>query len=159
MAVRPPAPAPAAAGIRASVRARLAGLPPWAAPAGVAAGVLALGAFAAAVPPHGQGFYPRCPLYEATGVLCPGCGATRAVSALFSGHVATALRDNVLLVVALPLLALVWARWCAGRTGRPTPLARLRWPPAMHIAVPVVLVLYAVARNIPVRPFTLLAPV
>jgi len=136
----------------------LRSLPRWAAPAAVGAGVLAIGAFAAAVPPHGQAFYPRCPLYELTGVLCPGCGAMRAVSAIFSGHFGAAVHDNLLLVAILPLLVVLWAAWLARSAGWSTALPRLRWSPRLVAAVPVVMVAFGVLRNLPMHPFTALAP-
>src|SRR4051812_18283107 len=136
-------------------------LPRWVAPALVGAGAAAVGVVAAAVPPHGQAFYPRCPLYEVTGVLCPGCGATRAVSAIFSGHLGTAVHDNLLLVAMVPLIVVLWGAWLARTAGWSIPLpriARIRWSPPLVAAVPLVLVAFAVLRNLPVHPFTALAP-
>ena len=57
------------------------------------------------IPPGRYGFYPRCPFHEATGLLCPGCGATRALAALLHGHLAEALRWNTLVVMLLPPVA------------------------------------------------------
>lgn len=134
-------------------------LPSWAAPAAVGSAVTAACAFAAAVPPHGQGFYPRCPLYEMTGILCPACGATRAVSALCSGHLGAAVHDNLLLVALVPLLLLVWVGWMARSVGRRGGLARLRWPPALQLVLPVLMVVFAVVRNLPFAAFHGLVPV
>jgi hypothetical protein len=49
-------------------------------------------------------FYLPCPIHEYLGLLCPGCGATRALAALLRGHLTTAWHANPLLVCALPLL-------------------------------------------------------
>ena len=119
---------------------------------------MAAGAFAAIVPPHGQGFYLRCPLYEATGVLCPICGATRAVSALASGHLGAALHDNVLLVAAVPVLVVLWLGWMARSVGGRPLLSRLRWPPALTPYAAVVAVVFGVLRNLPFGPFHALVP-
>lgn len=54
------------------------------------------------VPPATSNFYPRCPFFEATGLLCPGCGGTRALAALLHGGVREALKDNALLVLMAP---------------------------------------------------------
>ena len=41
----------------------------------IALGVLLVGAATLVwFPPEQYGFYPRCPFFEATGLLCPGCG-------------------------------------------------------------------------------------
>ena len=77
---------------------------------------------------------------------CPFCGSLRAVDNLVRGHPITALHDNLLLVAALPVLAVAWLDWVARlRTGRP---AR-RVPRAATIWLVVLLVGYAVVRNLP----------
>jgi len=55
-------------------------------------------------PPEVYGFYPACPFFEAMGLLCPGCGATRALAALVHGHLGEAMRWNGLVVLLLPVL-------------------------------------------------------
>lgn len=54
-------------------------------------------------PPQKYGFYPACPVYRYLHVLCPGCGATRALAALLHGQVGEALRLNWLIVTLLPV--------------------------------------------------------
>jgi len=66
---------------------------------------LALCAFAALLlrfPPATFEFYPVCPIHAWTGLLCPGCGATRALAALLRGHLAEAWRHNALIVGLAP---------------------------------------------------------
>jgi hypothetical protein len=58
-------------------------------------------------PPERYGFYPRCPFFEATGLLCPGCGGTRALAALLRGDFAGAWRLNALVVALLPFAAML----------------------------------------------------
>src|SRR5689334_12831381 len=109
----------------------------WLGPVAVGAAALGGLAFAGAVAPHGQAYYPQCPLYALTGVYCPGCGATRAVHALATGHLATAAHDNVLLLVAVPLIAYAWWRWMARSVGRegPPKLVLPRWAPVAVVLV------------------------
>jgi hypothetical protein len=58
--------------------------------------------------------FPRCPLLVLTGIKCPGCGSQRAVHHLLHLDVASAMRDNFLLVLSIPYLvagfALQWTR-------------------------------------------------
>lgn len=51
-------------------------------------------------------FMPRCPFYELTGWLCPGCGSQRAIHALLHFNISQAFKFNPLLVIALPYIAL-----------------------------------------------------
>jgi hypothetical protein len=60
--------------------------------------------------PATAGFYPFCPLHRLTGLLCPGCGALRAIHELLHGNVVAAFHLNALLVLSLPVLAAVAAR-------------------------------------------------
>ena len=94
------------------------------------------------VPPASSAYYPRCLFHSATGLLCPGCGATRALAALLHGHLFDALRLNALVVLLVPLAALYLV----------LALRRTDWP---RIPVPVtsallaVAVLFTVFRNLP----------
>ena len=49
-------------------------------------------------------YYPPCLFHQVTGLLCPGCGATRALAALLHGHLDAALHLNALVVLFLPLV-------------------------------------------------------
>lgn len=69
----------------------------------VAAILLALCLLAGGSPP-GSMWLPRCPFYEGTGLLCYGCGSTRALQALAQGHLLHSLRCNALLLPALAWL-------------------------------------------------------
>ncbi len=78
----------------------------------------AVSLFVYAVDPSRSGVYPQCLLYNATGLYCAGCGATRAFHALLHGRVLVALHDNALFVTALPLIlyAMAAQAWYAWRT-------------------------------------------
>lgn len=127
----------------------------------VAMAVLALGGGAylvAVTPPTPDSLYPKCVMYQATGLHCPGCGSGRAAHAALNGRVLQALAYNPFAVVLLPSLAVAglvsFARWMTGRPGRSEYLISARW----ILTLAVVLVLFTVLRNIPVKPFSLLAP-
>jgi hypothetical protein len=66
-------------------------------------------------------FYPACPIYEHFHLLCPGCGATRALAALLRADLTTAWHMNSLFVCALPFALFFAAR--AYRRRAPPPLS------------------------------------
>src|SRR5688572_8141258 len=55
--------------------------------------------------PSTVAFYPPCVFRALTGLLCPGCGATRAMHHLLHGDVAGAFRLNAMLLILGPVLA------------------------------------------------------
>lgn len=90
---------------------------------------------------------PKCMVYQNTGLYCPGCGCTRALSALLHGDLKASLHNNLLLIPASLLAAILIVK----------PGITLRRPVA--IAVVVIIVAFTVLRNIPCAPFTALAPI
>ena len=115
--------------------------------------LLALGATACIVllfvppgSPHAK-WLPKCMFHQLTGLYCPGCGATRALSAMLHGNVKASLHNNFLL---FPLLALIVYLIVKPQTSLKRPVM---------IAVLAVILAFTVLRNIPVAPFTYLAPV
>lgn len=89
---------------------------------------------------------PLCPLRAMTGLWCPLCGATRAGYALLHGEFQTALHDNALFVLALPLLVVAWWRWL--RAGSQPAAGRLLPRPALWALLALGLV-FGVLRNLP----------
>lgn len=107
--------------------------------------------------PSHYGFYPRCWLYTSTGIYCPGCGSLRAMHQLAHGHLAAALRCNLLLTLSVPFVAVFALRYAVHWTaGKPLPSLAIR--PRWIKALAAVLVLFTILRNIPFAPFTYLAP-
>ncbi|MFM7662999.1 MAG: DUF2752 domain-containing protein [Bacteroidota bacterium] len=56
--------------------------------------------------PSTSHFFPKCPVKSLTHYDCPGCGSQRAIHALLNFEFRDAFRQNALLVLALPYLAL-----------------------------------------------------
>ena len=83
-----------------------------------------------------------CPFKAWTGLDCPGCGATRAAHQLLNGH-----------VLAVPFVLWWLGAWLVDALGGPT-LPGLRPSPAVLRVVIVVLVLFGIARNLPVAPLS-----
>jgi len=122
-----------------------------------ALGLAAVAAVVYAVDPAEGRFPPLCPFHAITGLHCPGCGSTRALHQLLHGHLAAAFGLNPLMVLALPFLA--WGLLSSAReglTGRRLPGVFI---PAFYLrAFLVLLLLFTVLRNLPIEPFTYLAP-
>lgn len=93
-------------------------------------------------------FFPACPFHTLTGLHCPGCGSTRALHALFTGHPLQASGFNLLAVAAVPVVLFVLIR-------RPS---TDRLQQAWIIAFLAVVILFGVLRNVPWYPFSILAP-
>ena len=90
---------------------------------------------------------PKCMFYQWTGLYCPGCGATRAFSALLHGDIKTSLHDNLLLIPGGLMLILLIVK----------PNLSLKRPVAVAIAT--IVIGFAVLRNLPFAPFAYLAPI
>jgi hypothetical protein len=121
------------------------------APLLTAAGLAAAGLLVVAVDPAERTIGPPCPLRATTGWWCPGCGLTRAVHHLAHGDLVAALRLNGFVVPVLAVIVLSWSAWVLGAAGRrPAWMTRLTRPsPAVVAAVSVLLVGFAVVRNLP----------
>ncbi|HEV2113081.1 MAG TPA: DUF2752 domain-containing protein, partial [Terriglobales bacterium] len=88
---------------------------------------------------------------------CPGCGSLRALHQLLHGNLAGALSYNPLMVLSLPFVV-YWVASQAVLLWRGEALPR-RFIPARWIwALLVVVLSFWVLRNVPVYPFSLLAP-
>jgi hypothetical protein len=107
--------------------------------------------------PEATRWYPRCPFHCLTGLNCPGCGSLRALHAVLHGQVIEAFCFNPLLVVCLPIVG----TWLAVRVFGALALNRtleLRLPSSVSFGMAVGVVVFFIARNVPVCPFTLLSP-
>jgi uncharacterized protein DUF2752 len=118
----------------------LRGVTPLAVLAGVSALLLRF-------PPGQFGFYPQCPIHQYLHIDCPGCGSTRALSAILQGHLIEAFRFNALFTLALPFAAL----WAAGLYIRSLKRRPFAWPhprPATLYAALAITVIFTVMRNL-----------
>ncbi|SNQ47349.1 conserved membrane hypothetical protein [Frankia canadensis] len=147
------APASAAGGFWSprvwSPRARLTGF--------AAVGALAVAACVRLylVDPARPGHYPLCPFRWATSLDCPGCGSLRAAHQLLHGHPVAAADYNLFFVVVAPILVAGWALALARLAGWRRRLPRV--PPRLLPAIPVLVIAFWVARNLPLPGCTWLA--
>ncbi|MFT5121624.1 MAG: hypothetical protein ACI9TH_002966 [Kiritimatiellia bacterium] len=100
--------------------------------------------------PAAVGFYPSCLFHKVTGLHCPGCGGLRATHHLLQGEIGTAFAMNGLLFVLAPMLG-----WYAvqGLQGKVTGVSR-----RVGIALLILVLAFWVLRNLPMEPFSRLAP-
>ncbi|MEK6154886.1 DUF2752 domain-containing protein [Flavobacteriaceae bacterium 3-367] len=102
-------------------------------------------------------FFPKCPLFAATGLYCMGCGSQRAIHDLLHLDVLGAIKHNVLFVLMLCLLSYHGIiRFMEFKNKKNYP--NLLYHPKTPMVVFLVLVLFMIARNIPIHPFNQLAP-
>lgn len=87
-----------------------------------------------------------CPMYAFTGILCPGCGGTRATLALLHGDLWLSLRCNPTVAGIVLVLLLWYAETVLKCLGKPRKLIpRSLWFWLIAIAV---LLLWTAARNL-----------
>ncbi len=107
--------------------------------------------------PRVPGNYPVCPFLSLTGCYCPGCGTLRALHRLLHGDVASALGYNPLTVLLVPFLAYSFLTSALRAFHLPAPrqtFVHPRWIWALLVG----LIVFWALRNLPVAPFTVLAP-
>ncbi|HEY2999769.1 MAG TPA: DUF2752 domain-containing protein [Acidimicrobiales bacterium] len=133
--------APASGPATAAARGRLSRV------ATLVAGTGVLG-YLAAVDPARGGAYPLCPSRLLFHVDCPACGGLRGTHDLLHGHLGQALDHNLLLPGYLAVLAVAIGLWMLPLVGRPARV--LRAPRWLAVAALAVVVVFTVARNLPV---------
>jgi hypothetical protein len=106
--------------------------------------------------PRQYHFYPVCFFHQTTGLLCPGCGALRAIHQLLHGHLAAAFRFNPVLIISLPMLVWLGVRVTL-QAARNQPLSLGLRPGWLWLILAAVLVV-SVLRNLPGSTFALLRP-
>ena len=123
----------------------------------ITAGVLVLAIIYYRFNPAKYSFFPKCPFHSLTGLDCPGCGSQRAFFFLLHGNIADAMRKNLLLVISIPFLLIHFFY----RIKSVILQKDYRWAIIYHPLTPkiifAIVVVFWIARNIPVHPFSYLS--
>lgn len=101
-----------------------------------------------AILPENAPALPGCHIHELTGILCPGCGSTRALRALLHGEWQQSFRQNILLVPGMVWLVIL----CVLSRNDNIQRHLLRWGG-------VILLIYTILRNIPSPMLDFLRPI
>ena len=104
-----------------------------------------------------QPYFPKCIFHDLTGLYCPLCGAQRAINALLHGNLLSALKDNLLVVVTIVLTILLTAQ-SVFKFSIIKNDHKIIYSSSFLKAVLFLFIVFAILRNIPAYPFTLLAP-
>lgn len=106
-----------------------------------------------------SGWINQCTIHRFTGLECPGCGGQRSLHLLLHGDVAGALHYNAFFVIALPFL--IYFYYMAVRVyllKQKEYLNSFIFKPWFGFSLLAFIILFFILRNIPVIPFTYLAP-
>jgi len=104
--------------------------------------------------PASNHFYPRCIFHSVTGLDCPGCGSQRAASALLKGRIIEALDYNMLFVLSIPLVAYSAIVFSWNVFSKNKIRQKIFYSGIFVKSVLLLVLVFWVARNIPVGPFT-----
>lgn len=97
--------------------------------------------------PAAVALFPPCAFHLLTGLLCPGCGLTRAVHQVMHGEIASALALNALLPLYVLLLGGLVAGWLWREVRGSTPDA-LRVRASVIALSGVAMLAFGVLRNV-----------
>ena len=110
--------------------------------------------------PRVDGNFPTCPWLCLTGTHCPGCGTMRALRNLMEFDLASAFSNNSLTVISIPLIVYLLFYGVLGELGVRNKLPDARKIGSKYLLGFVLLILtFWISRNVPVHPFSLLAPI
>lgn len=103
-----------------------------------------------------------CVFNKLTGLHCPGCGSTRASHALLNFDIKGAWQKNRAFVVAVPFIifgfSYSYLRWMNPRwVAKLTPIIASIPKPIPYLVF-AILLLFGILRNLPIEPFSQLAP-
>lgn len=103
-------------------------------------------------------FFPKCLFHSLTGLHCPGCGSQRALHAILNGHIIEGLKHNLLIVLAFTIIVYKGVRLLITHFKPQYLKTDLLYKTYTPLIILVFVIAFWVLRNIPVAPFSYLAP-
>lgn len=100
--------------------------------------------------------YPKCPFHALSGLHCAGCGSLRTISCLARGDFAGAWTKNKLTMLLMPFV--IWGFLAYGASCFQLPFPKIFIKAFWIWLLLTIIILFWILRNIPMYPFTLLAP-
>jgi len=107
--------------------------------------------------PDDQPVFPRCIFYSLSGYYCPGCGSQRAIHHLLHLNIAGVVQNNILFLPAVLAIAYHFVHHLLNRwfNWKLPNIFYMKNTPGIILSI---ILLYWVLRNLPVYPFSVLAP-
>jgi len=107
--------------------------------------------------PGESGFFLKCPLKHFIGIYCPGCGSQRALHSLLHLEFGKVASLNFLFLPALGvfiynLFVRIYNHFSQKQ------LVNYLYKPNFPKVVLAIVIIFWIARNIPIKPFSFLAP-
>ena len=102
-----------------------------------------------------DGNLPKCIFHELTGFYCPGCGGQRSLHSLLNGNFLKAIDYNLLFILLLPFILYFMFVFI---TGKKYSASSFIYKPYFSLMIAIAVVAFWILRNIPVKPFSWLAP-
>ena len=100
------------------------------------------------IDPNVYPIFPKCPFLIVTGFECPGCGSQRAFHQLLHLNIASAFRQNPIVVLYLPYILLgLYIEYASGKNKFPR-IRKLLYGKEAAIIIFISIILFWIGRNI-----------
>lgn len=109
------------------------------------------------IDPSRTSFFPKCPFFNFTGLYCPGCGSQRAIHHFLQGNIITGIRHNYLILLLGLVLVYQAILFLLNKFGSKI-YSNLLHKSKMTKTILALVIIFWVLRNIPIAPFSELAP-
>ena len=103
--------------------------------------------------PITSGIYPRCVSYSLFSINCPGCGTLRAIHHLFNGEIIHSIKSNILIYITIVYMLV---RSLISKLREQSFI--INFSSREISGMMIFIIIYTIARNIPIEPFNILAP-